>query len=108
MVLDIPKSSMGSLIDKVEFALVEVSLRPNFHNAPLMIDIDKFFLNHSFKKIYLKYGSASGDALYKRVNKLTFIDIYFTLFMDKLLQIISILRITDQVSKIKTFIKKII
>ena len=100
--------SMGSLIDKVEFAFVEVSLRPNFHNAPLMIDIDKFFFKHSFKKIYLKYGSASGDALYKRVNKLSIIHIYITLFLDKLLQMLSTLRITDQVSKIKNIIKKII
>jgi FkbM family methyltransferase len=100
--------SMGSLIDKVEFALVEVSLRPNFQNAPLMIDIDKFFLQHSFRKIYLKYGPSSGDALYQRVTKLTFIDKYFTLFMDKVLQTVSILRLTDQISKIKNLIKKII
>jgi len=100
--------SMGLLIDNIEFALVEVSLRPNFLNAPLMIDIDKFFLQHSFKKIYSKYGSSSGDALYKRVSKLTFIDIYFTLLMDNILKMISILRITDQVSKIKTFVKNII
>ncbi len=100
--------SMGSLIDNVEFAFVEVSLRPNFHNAPLMIDIDKFFIQHSFKKIYLKYGSASGDALYKKVNKLSIIDIYTTVCIDNLLQMLSILRITDQVSKVKTFIKKLI
>ena len=100
--------SMGSLIDTVEFAFVEVSLRQNFHKAPLMIDIDRFFLKHSFKKVFLKFGSASGDALYKRVEKIDIIHIYYTIFLSRFIQTISILRITDQISNLKNLIKKMI
>lgn len=100
--------SMGSLIDTIEFAFVEVSLRQNFRSAPLMIDIDRFFLNHSFKKVFLKFGSASGDALYKRVKKVNIFHLYYTILFSKFIQTISLLRITDRISNLKKVIKNII
>jgi len=100
--------SLGTLIQDIEFAFVEVSLRQNFKNAPLMIDIDRYFFNNSFKKVFLKYGAASGDALYMKVKKVSNVHKYKTYFIDTVIQFMAKIKITDQIVKIKMQIKKII
>lgn len=99
--------SLGSLIQVIEFAFVEVSLRQNFKNAPLMIDIDRYFFNNSFKKVFLKYGAASGDALYMKVEKVSNLHKFKTYFIDTLIQYIAKYKITDQIVKIKNRLKKL-
>jgi FkbM family methyltransferase len=100
--------SMGKLLKNAEFAFVELSLRRNFHNAPIMKDIDSFLYENSFKRVFLKYGSASGDALYKKVDRITTLDRVIVIMQDSIIQLLSSMRITDFVVNIKTFVKKII
>jgi FkbM family methyltransferase len=100
--------SMGKLLDNAGFAFVEVSLRRNFHKAPIMKDIDTFLYAHSFKRIFLKHGAASGDALYKKVDKITPLDRIIVFTQDSVIQLLASLRITDFVVTIKSIIKKMI
>lgn len=97
--------SLGNLINNLEYAFVEVSLRRNFHNAPLMMDIDRFFYENSFQRVFLKFGSASGDAMYKRVNKVSSLNRFFVFLQSRIIQGLATVRLTDFIVRLKSVIK---
>jgi len=63
--------SLGTILPKVESALIEVSLIRNFQGGPLFIDIELYMLSNNFVRVYSKYGVVSGDILYKKVPQVS-------------------------------------
>jgi len=114
MVLDIEGSelkaliSLGDYINRINFALIEVSFRENFVDGPLFVDIDKFMANHGFNRVYLKAGAISGDALYKKMNKLNILDHIYMWITGNAVQLSSSLKITKVIVIVKNLVKRII
>lgn len=98
-------NSMGVFIKKINYALIEVSLRRNFENGPLLEDIDGFMLKKSFVRVYMKSGAASGDALYKRVGNISKFDLFKMRTSSMLMQLLSQLSVTDFIAVGKKKIK---
>jgi FkbM family methyltransferase len=71
--------SMGNLLDGFKWLLIEVSTYPNYIGAPLLEDIDKYLYSRGYKRISIKVGKTSGDALYRRQNVTKFDQYYMTL-----------------------------
>lgn len=101
LVLDVEGSelkvltSLGYFIKNIKFALVEVSLRKNYFGGPLLTDIDNYFVKNKFKRIYIKTGPASGDALYKKCKYLGCREKLIMLCSAYLFVTLSFLRLTD-------------
>jgi FkbM family methyltransferase len=58
--------SLGDLIDRIPYAIVEVSVAENFVAGPSLRDIDDYMISRGFRRVEIKLGSSSGDALYER------------------------------------------
>lgn len=97
--------SLGNYINNIEYALVEVSLRNNFKNGPLISDIDKFMMMHNFFRNYTKISAASGDALYKKVSKISILKKLFMTFSANFFQFIAYIRITDLIVYLRGIVK---
>lgn len=100
--------SLGKLINNFDFILTEINIKNNFENGPLLYDIDKFMHRNSFKRVYNKYSVSSGDALYKRVNNLSFISILLNKISSFFIQTLASIKITNLIVKFKSTIKKYI
>ena len=113
LVLDVEGSelkalrSMGRLIENVCFAFIEVSLREIFRNGPLLVDIDRFMLSHSFERIYIKTGAASGDALYRRVSSVGAVRKVWMFLSAYCLQLFATLRLTNAFVWFKQWVKQL-
>jgi FkbM family methyltransferase len=58
--------SLGDLIERIPYAIVEVSVTENFVSGPALRDIDDYMTSRGFRRVQIKLGSSSGDALYER------------------------------------------
>jgi FkbM family methyltransferase len=58
--------SIGEALGKVPYVMIEVSVTENFIGGPLLHDIDAYMVEQGFRRVELKLGSSSGDALYQR------------------------------------------
>jgi FkbM family methyltransferase len=58
--------SLGDLIERIPYAIVEVSVTENFVSGPSLRNVDDFMLSRGFRRVQIKMGSSSGDALYER------------------------------------------
>jgi len=112
MVMDIEGSelkalrSMGSLLSNVKAALIEVSVRKNYIDGPLLRDIDSYMLANGFLRVYLKSGAVSGDALYIRRLKITFFDEAKMHLSAIILRVAAELRLTDLFAHFKNLAKR--
>ena len=70
-----------------------------------MIDIDRFMLKHNFKRVYVKAGSASGDALYSRQRMVSFLERSTMTFTALFMQFLSKYKVTDVIIAAKGVIK---
>ena len=94
-------NSLGEKIKSIDFALVEVSIRKNFKDGPLLWDIDNYMIKNKFARIYIKTGAASGDALYKKMDK---VQLYWVCKMRMesfLMRILAALQVTDFLAVLK-------
>jgi FkbM family methyltransferase len=111
LVLDVEGSelkalrSMGRLLDTVQYAFIEVSLRRLFRGGPLFRDIDRFMLQHSFERVYIRTSAASGDALYRRVPRVSGARRFSMGLSALAYQAASTARLTDFVVRVKNAVK---
>jgi FkbM family methyltransferase len=111
LVLDVEGSelkalrSMGALLEPIQFAFIEVSLRRLFRDGPLFRDIDRFMLQHSFERVYVKTSAASGDALYRRVAHVALFRRVAMYLSALAYQLLATLRLTDLAVRFKDVVK---
>jgi FkbM family methyltransferase len=114
MVMDIEGSelkalrSMGEGLRNVSAALVEFSIRENYINGPLLSDIDMHMINFGFKRVYIKMGAVSGDALYIQsgvVNFMEKIKMYCSFYV---LRFLALCRLTDLLVIMKRLVERAI
>jgi FkbM family methyltransferase len=58
--------SLGDMIERIPYAIVEVSVTENFVSGPSLRNIDDYMISRGFRRVRIKMGSSSGDALYER------------------------------------------
>jgi FkbM family methyltransferase len=113
MVLDIEGSelkalrSMGAYLERLEFALIEISVRRNFEGGPLLRDIDAFMAARGFRRIYIKVSASSGDALYRKVAALSELSRTMMRVTAEGWQFAAALRLTDLSMGIRRVVKKL-
>lgn len=100
--------SLGEFINNFDFILTEVSIKQNYEEGPVLYDIDKFMHSNSFKRVYSKYSISSGDALYKKVNNLSFVSIFFNRMSSIFIQTLASIKLTFFIAKFKSIIKNYI
>lgn len=111
MVLDIEGAelkalkSLGNYINNIEYALIEISFRNNFKGGPLISDIDEFMMKNNFIRKYTKISAASGDALYKKVARISILKKLSMFFSAKFFQIVAYLHITDLIVYFRGIVK---
>jgi hypothetical protein len=114
MVLDIEGSelkalrSLGNYFDRLDFALIEISVRQNYEDGPLLVDIDDCMAMAGFERVYMKLSASSGDALYKRVGPLSALARQRMRLSASIWQTAATLRLTDLAMTTRKCVKRIV
>ena len=98
--------SAGDYLDRVDFAWIEVALKPIFKNGPLYSDISQHMRARGFAPIDAKFGVSSGDVLYKKGAGASIS--MLTLLSPGLMQVLSATRFLYFVSMAKTLVKRML
>lgn len=114
MVLDIEGSelkalkSLGAYLGRLEYALIEISVRQNYEGGPMLRDIDAFMAAAGFRRVYIKLSASSGDALYSRVTALSKLSRATMRLTATGWQIAAALRLTDLSMELRRIVKKLV
>lgn len=101
--------SLGKYLNRIEFLLIEFNLRKNFEGGSDLKELDNFFLNRNFIRVWTKISSSSGDALYKfSDNPVSILEKVKIHFSNRIYLLSSKIYLTDFLVKIKSFIKKML